>query len=125
MYKVCTFGLGHNHGGTALMIENEFNPNCCWTEYYTAVQHDEAIKAAVETALARGDDKSIEEIQGKRHFIEVLDPSAIKANPEAWGGMGDGFLNLLSNLAATSSSISEAACLVMAATAAKIADDKQ
>ena len=120
MYQVCTFGLGHNHGGTALMITNHFNPNCRWTSYFTALQHDEAIAAATKTALARGDDQSIKSIQSKRHYIEVLDPAAVKADPKAWDGKGDDFLNMLDTITASADSQMEAALLAIAATDANI-----
>jgi len=122
MYQVCTFGLGHNHGSTALMLANSFNPNCRWDNYYCALQHDEAIAAAVKTATARGDDQSIERILSRRHYIEVLDPAAVRANPQAWGGKGNPFLNTLDAITASAPSALDAGLLAMSAASA-IAED--
>lgn len=122
MYEICTFGLGHNHAGigTALMITDHFNDNCRWTSYFTALQQEEAIAAAVKTAIARGDDKSIDSIQDRRYRIEVLDPSVIKADPKAWGGKGDPLHNLFSEITAAADSAFEAGLLAMAAVDTKI-----
>lgn len=120
MYEVCTFGLGHNHGGTALMITNHFNSNCRWENYYTALQHEEAVEAAVKVALARGDTKYVDSIRDKRYYIEVLDPSAVRADPKAWGGKGDSFLNALDAITSSASSSMEAGLLAIAYTGAAI-----
>ena len=120
MYQVCVFGLGHNHGGTALMITNHYNPNCRWTDYFTALQHDEAIEAAVRTATARGDTQSLEDIRDKNYYIEVLDPAAVRADPKAWGGKGDRFINTLNALTSTASSSMEAGLLALAFTDAEL-----
>ena len=120
MYKVCVFGLGHNHGGTALMITNHYNDNCKWTDYFTALQHDEAIEAAVRTALSRGDTRSVERIRDKSFYIEVLDPSAVRADPKAWGGKGDRFINTLYEITNSSSSSMEAGLLALAFTNAEV-----
>jgi len=120
MYEVCTFGLGHNHGGTALMITNHFNSNCKWTNYFTALQHEEAIEAAVKVALARGDTESVEGIRNKRYRIEVLDPAAVRADPKAWGGKGDSFLNALEEITSSASSSMEAGLLAIAYTGAAV-----
>ena len=115
-YEVCTFGLGHNHGGTALMISNHYNGNKPWDCYYSALEHDKAIADAVETARRRGDTESIPRIESKRYRIDVLDPSAVRLDPKAWGGKGDDFLNTLHALTDSSDSIAESAALVMAVT---------
>ena len=80
-YTVHTFGLGYNHGGTALMIGN-LSPDSTdlqTTAYYSALDYDRAVKKAIETATERGDDKSLGSIQDKAHgCIEVLMPEAVK-----------------------------------------------
>lgn len=119
-YQVCTFGLGHNHGGTALMITNHYNPNCRWTDYFSALHQKEAVEAAVKTAAGRGDDKSLEYIQSGRYYIEVLDPSAVKVNPREWGGKGDDFLNALDAITSSADSSFEAGLLAIAATNAEL-----
>lgn len=113
MYQVCVFGLGHNHGGTALMITNHYNSNCRWTDYFTALQHDAAIEAAVRTAISRGDTQSVERIRDKGFYIEVLDPAAVRADPKAWGGKGDRFINTLNTITANASSSMEAGLLAL------------
>lgn len=118
MYQICTFGLGHNHGSTALMIARNFNPNCRWDNYYSALQHDEAVAAAVKTATARGDDQSIERIQSRRYYIEVLDPAAVRADPHAWGGKGNSFLNTLDAITSSAPSALDAGLLAMSAATA-------
>lgn len=115
-YEVCTFGLGHNHGATALMISTHYNGNKPWTCYYSALQHEEAIAAAVETARRRGDTESIPRIEDKHYRIDVFVPSAVRLDPKAWGGKGDDFLNALETLTSSSGSILESAALVTAAT---------
>lgn len=115
-YEICTFGLGHNHGSTALMISTHYNGNKPWDCYYSALEHDKAIADAVETARRRGDTESIPRIESKRYRIDVLDPSAVRLDPKAWGGKGDDFLNTLHALTDSSDSIAESAALVMAVT---------
>ena len=58
-YVVNTFGLGNNHGGTAMFIEYRYTPNINSTNYFTALQRDEAIAYCNEVAARRGDTKSI------------------------------------------------------------------
>ena len=118
MYKVCTFGLGHNHGGTALMITNRFNENCPWTDYFTALQHDEAVAEALRVAEARGDTEYLDFIRNKKSYIEVLDPSAVKANPREWGGEGNELLNTLNAITSSADSTFEAGITAIAAAAA-------
>lgn len=122
MYQVCTFGLGHNHGSTALMIENHYNSNCRWDSYFSALQHDEAVAAAVKVATARGDDQSIERIRSRRFYIEVLDPTAVRADPKAWGGRGNDVLNAFDTITSSSASALDAGLLAMATTSAVIAE---
>ena len=76
-YEVCTFGLGNNHGGTALMIITrrgvKRDESC-----FSALQEKEARKAALDVAEKRGDTAYHSSIVDERFRIEVLDPSAVK-----------------------------------------------
>lgn len=118
-YVVNTFGLGHNHGGTAMFIEEFYNSNISSKNYFNAVDRDKAITYAKETAIARGDTDSVKRI-GKMENIEVLIPEFFKVAPEKEHGEGDAFLNLLENMITASDNITEAGALVALATASEI-----
>lgn len=45
MYVIMTFGLGYNHGGSALMIEDYYNPNIPSSRYYAANQRERPLLA--------------------------------------------------------------------------------
>lgn len=76
-YAVQCFGLGGNHGGTALMIDRNWH-HAFDEDTYSALERETAVKEAVQIALARGDTESVAHIQSKEYRIEVLDPSVIK-----------------------------------------------
>ena len=118
-YVVNTFGLGHNHGGTAMFIEEFYNSNISSKNYFNAVDRDKAITYAKETALARGDTDSVKRI-GKMENIEVLIPEFFKVDPEKEHGEGNAFLNLLEDMVTSSNNATEAGILVTLATASEI-----
>ena len=122
-YVYNTFGLGHNHGGTGLFIEQHFNPNIPNTHYFSALERDRAIEAAVDAAMRRGDDQSVEGIRTCEE-IEVLIPEAVKVNPMQQHGEGDPFLNSLNALTEGSDSVMEAGILAMAFTAKEIKKER-
>jgi len=93
-YVLMTFGLGHNHGGTALMISYHYNPNINKTAYFNALERDKAIAKAKSVAERRGDTKDIDGM-GNHYIIEVIMPEAVKCNPLEDHGDGDPFLNKL------------------------------
>lgn len=76
-YYVETFGLGNNHGGTSLLIDRNGR---CTDHYhtYSALQREEAVKAAIQVALDRGDTDAIPCLQKNDRYIEVLDPDAVQ-----------------------------------------------
>lgn len=111
-YVSMTFGLGHNHGGTSLMIDNRYNSNISKNSYFNALQKEEAVRVTKERAMRRGDTESIDRI-GKSYDIEVLIPEAVKCNPQLEAGDGDPFLNKLYGITELSSSTTEAAILSM------------
>lgn len=118
-YVVNTFGLGHNHGGTAMFIDRHYNPNISKDNYFNALQREEAIAYANKVAEARGDTESIGRFD--KINIEVYMPEMIRCNPQAEHGDGDPFMNGLESLVRASTSASEAGVLVMAAAAAEAA----
>lgn len=118
-YVVNTFGLGHNHGGTAMFIEEFYNSNISSKNYFNAVDRDKAITYAKETAIARGDTDSVKRI-GQMKNIEVLIPEFFKVDPEKEHGEGNAFLNLLEDMVTSSNNATEAGILVTLATASEI-----
>lgn len=76
-YVVQTFGLGRNHGGTALMIDR-IGHRADHFHTFSALQHEEAIATAVQVALDRGDTDYVSSIQDRQYYIEVIDPSAVQ-----------------------------------------------
>ncbi len=118
-YVVNTFGLGHNHGGTAMFIEEFYNSNISSKNYFNAVDRDKAITYAKETAIARGDTDSVKRI-GQMENIEVLIPEFFKVDPEKEHGEGNAFLNLLEDMVTSSNNATEAGILVTLATASEI-----
>lgn len=114
-YCVHTFGLGYNHGGTAVMIESGYNGNISWTRYFRADEFDKAAALALEIATNRGDSESLKTIP-KDNDLVVLIPEAIRANPlKDYGGPGDDFLNRLDVITSSAESAAEAAVLGMMA----------
>lgn len=118
-YICMTFGLGHNHGGTSLMVSNWYNPNISKDRYFNALEREKAIEYTKNIALRRGDTKDIDRI-GESYNIEVLIPEVIKCNPQKEHGEGDSFLNELNAITESTSSATEAGLLVMCATANEI-----
>ena len=88
-YVSITFGLGHNHGSTDLMIDNWYNTNINKDCYFNALQREEAIKLTKERAIRRGDTESVNRIGN--HNIEVLIPKAVKCNPQVEAGESRSF----------------------------------
>ena len=120
-YVFVTFGLGHNHGGTGLFIDQHYNENIPNSHYFNALHRDEAVQAAINAALRRGDDQSVESIKMCEE-IEVLITDAVKVNPMRDHGEGDQFLNSLYGLTESTDSAVEAGLLVFCAAAKEIAN---
>lgn len=95
-YVVMTFGLGHNHGGTAVMVDNTYNGNIGRDRYFRITQLDKAVKLATKIAERRGDTK---DLPIKPHAtFEVRIMAAASLNPRKEHGTGDPFLNKLNDL---------------------------
>lgn len=79
-YLISVFGLGRNHGGTALSVTNHYNCNISSGAYFNAFERDKGIEKALKIAIGRGDTESIEGIKNCAE-IKVLIPSMVKCNP--------------------------------------------
>lgn len=73
-YKVMTFGMGCNHGGTALMLDNRSKH---FGKSYGLLDREAGIEAATNAATERGDDNSLPIVPHGPQF-EVLIPETIK-----------------------------------------------
>lgn len=94
-YVVQTFGLGHNHGGTSLFVEYEYNPNIRKENYFSALDSEKAVAYANKIASARGDTESV----GKfKKLITVYAPELVKVNPSKDGGYGNEVLNTMEDI---------------------------
>lgn len=118
-YYVVTFGLGHNHASTALMISNYYNSNIPWEMYFSAFDRQKAIDTAIEVALRRGDTNSVPSLKTLDENIEVLMPEMVRLNPKEWGCPGDEFHNMLSGITERADSAMEAGLLTIVATMAE------
>lgn len=76
-YTYATFGLGKNHGGTALFIDYLNKENTKRFYYFNALHKKEAVEYVKNIALQRGDTESVESI-GEDREIEVLIPEMVK-----------------------------------------------
>lgn len=74
-YVVMTFGMGYNHGSTALMPTEDMNSNILAERYFRADEYEEALAAAIEVAERRGDTESIDRFEPS---ITVFEPYAVK-----------------------------------------------
>lgn len=95
-WVVMTFGLGCNHGGTALMVDHGYNSNIDKARYFPISKRDEAMAEAKRIALARGDTKSIP-IDPDGRF-DILIPEAVRCNPSAQHSDGDPFINQIEGI---------------------------
>ena len=85
-YVVNTFGLGHNHGGTGLFVEEYYNQNIAASNYFSALDGDKAVAYANKVAERRGDTNDVGKFE---KMIEVLIPEAVTIRPEVEHGEGD------------------------------------
>ena len=95
-YVVMTFGLGRNHGGTALMLDSHYNSNIHKDRYFSALHLKEARASATATAKGRGD---TDNLPIKPHGrIQVLIAEAIQCVPSEQAGEGDPFINQVEDI---------------------------
>ncbi|PXV66834.1 hypothetical protein CLV62_10495 [Dysgonomonas alginatilytica] len=114
-YVVNTFGLGHNHGGTAMFVENWYNSNISNTSYFPADKRKEAIQYGKMVAKRRGDTEYVRAI-GKCCDIKIFMPELVTCDPLNQHGEGDKFINRMNSLIDVSGSVLEAGLLVITAT---------
>lgn len=75
-YKVQTFGLGHNHGGTGFFIDWTYGDREIDKDCFLATQRDLALEDFRKTAEGRGDTDSIKNNDSNKRNIEILIPEA-------------------------------------------------
>lgn len=112
MYNICTFGLGHNHAGigTSLGVSCRYNGNLPSKWYFNALQRKEAIAAAKEVAMRRGDTDSIWYIESAED-IKVILPECVQADPQSWDKQGDPWLNKIEEITESSKDLFTAGLL--------------
>lgn len=93
MFVVQTFGLGCNHGGTAILVDNSYNPNIASQCYFRIDEREKALKFFRETAIGRGDTKSLKNSSSKADTFDILDSSVLKRHPAKDHGHGVPFIN--------------------------------
>jgi len=119
-YCIYTFGLGHNHGGTSLSVDNYYNCNIGKSRYFSALDGELAVQKANEVAAGRGDTNDVGHFKQQ---IKVLMPETVKVKPQKQHGDGDPFTNSIEQLINGSGSAMEAGFLAIAFTAAEINHD--
>lgn len=111
-YVVVTFGLGHNHGGTALLVGYHYGFNIESNNYFNANESDKAIAYAKEVAKRRGDTDSIRLIKKN---IEVFMPDMVKLNPQKnHPSGGNETLKMMEQIVESSDSTLEAGIMCIA-----------
>lgn len=116
-YCIYTFGLGHNHGGTALSVDYRYNPNISKSRYFSALEGEKAVAEANRIAAGRGDTKDVGRFKAD---ITVYDPSLVKCCPSKQHGNGNELLNTFEAVVNASSNTFEAGLMAMAVAAAAI-----
>ena len=109
-YVVNTFGLGHNHGGTGLFVEEYYNKNIAASNYFSALDGDKAVAEANRIAERRGDTESMGTFE---KMIEVLLPEAVTIQPMQEHGEGDPFMNKLNKVTEAAPDATTAGLLAM------------
>ena len=98
-YEIATFGLGCNHGGTAVFVQHHYNPNVTRDRYFRLDERDKALATATTIAERRGDTKDAPVIETNGHdTFEILIPEAIQLNPKKEHGTGDPFINQMEGI---------------------------
>ena len=113
-FCIYTFGLGHNHGGTALAVENHYNPNIGHSRYFRIDQRDLAITTANSIAQGRGDTESTF-TDANTDTFDIHIPEALKLHPNKDHGEGDPFINAAEAMIQASPTVLCAALGVVAA----------
>jgi hypothetical protein len=99
-YVCMTFGMGHNHGGTALMVEHGYNTNIVTEAYFSVLEEAEAREAVLSVAAGRGDTKSLPGLRRRQyHHFEVLIPESVTVDRETRTGTVNEFSAKLNTIA--------------------------
>lgn len=98
-YEVATFGLGCNHGGTAVFVHYHYNPNVTRERYFRLDEREKALATATAIAERRGDtnDVPFTRTNGQDTF-EILIPEAIRLNLRKEHGTGCAFINQMEGI---------------------------
>lgn len=110
-YCVNTFGLGHNHGGTGMFCSYYYNPNIPKSNYFSAMQGEEAVAYANKIAQRRGD---TDDVGRFKPFIICHMPELVKVNPNKQHGNGNSLLNSVEEAIESTDNVMEAGLLTMA-----------
>lgn len=110
-YRVCTFGLGNNHGGTGLFVDYCYNQNIRKDNYFSALEGDMAVAYANDVAARRGDTKDVGRFE---KMIVVHMPEIVKVKPQEQHGNGNKILNDLNDIVNGTSDKLTAGLLCMA-----------
>lgn len=113
-YEICTFGMGHNHGGTGLFCVYGYNPNICKDYYFSALEGDLAVAYANKVARGRGDTKDIGRFEP---FIVCHMPELVKVKPNKQHRNGNELLNAFEAIVTGPESAAEAGLLAIAMSA--------
>lgn len=116
-YVIKTFGLGHNHGGTGMFVENWYNSNISRERYFSALEGDKAVAYANKVAERRGDTNDVGKFE---KMIEVLIPEAVSIRPDAEHGEGDPFINKINAITEAAPDSTTAGLMAMMMTAQEI-----
>lgn len=111
-YCIYTFGLGHNHGGTALSVDYRYNHNISRSAYYSALDGTAAVEAANRTALGRGDTEDVGKFKA---WITVYMPELVKVNPQRQHGKGNPLTNTFNEITSAAPDALTAGLLCMIA----------
>lgn len=111
-YCIYTFGLGHNHGGTALSVDYGYNPNISKSRYFSALQGTEAVAEAKRIAQGRGDTKDVGRFKPE---ITVFMPELVKVKPQKQHGNGNPMINAFEAITAAAPDTLTAGLLCMVA----------
>ena len=116
-YVINTFGLGHNHGGTGLFVEEWYNENISRERYFSALDGERAVAEANRIAERRGDTNDVGRFQ---KMIEVLIPEAVTIQPMLEHGEGDPFINKIDSITESAPDTATAGLLAMMVTAQEL-----
>lgn len=115
-YCIYTFGLGHNHGGTALSVDYSYNPNISKSRYFSALQGAEAVAEANLVAKERGDTNNVGKFVAK---IKVFAPGLVMVKPSTQHGTGNPILNTFDEISSSAPDVLTAGLLCIGALSRK------